>query len=245
MKKTNKLTIILLWSIILLLILIKLIIPSKQTKLFREYNENKARIQIKTEQIRIDAEELQNVKNRNEEIRDYFMNELWIKLEEDKKKEITGKEETSDEVIMNKICELWQINWKKSPLCNNKELYNKFKQISLDKWVDFWLMLWITYAESHIWANYLPSYCWSLNNWAWMKWVRTDEWKMLWGKFPDERWCRLYHFKDKESWWKWLANNLKYWYIERWCSTPECINEYWVWKKSQRWINAVNKFYKL
>lgn len=155
-----------------------------------------------------------------------------------------------DKIIQQKICELWKLNWNVSPLCNNTLLYNNLKKISEDKWVDFQLMLWISYAESHIWANFAP-WC-SLNtyyNLWWVKARKLDNWLTLKNQpIPDKNWCRLYKFNSIEDYWNSKANSLKFWYINKQCSTPECISKWyviWNWVIKEWWSKRVNIFYNL
>lgn len=157
------------------------------------------------------------------------------------------------------ICEYWKIHWRVSPLCNNRELYENLKTISTNKWVDFWLMVWITYAESHIWINRSPhQWCSASNNWSGKKREKYDDgtnsikfWQQYHTLQPELKgklsWCWLYAFDNVEHYWNSFANTLYYWYISKNCYTPECISRryvgWWWWIKSSR-VNRVRLFYR-
>jgi len=135
----------------------------------------------------------------------------------------------SDDVLMDKICEYWKIHWNISPLCEDWELYLKLKWISDAVWVEFWLLVGITYSESHIWANFVGEKCWDYNNWSWIKWRKYSNWKTDKPKLPDSNWCWLYKFNKIDDYWESFAYTIKQWYIDKDCKTPECISQYYVW----------------
>lgn len=157
--------------------------------------------------------------------------------------------------LMDKICELWVIHWQKSPLCWNEELYTKLERISNDKWVPFDLMVWITYAESHIGANFRNAHweidpkCWESNNWWWVKWAKMDDGRVDMPILPsysvNDKGCYLYNFQSVEQFWNHLANTIKLWYIDAKCETPECISKYYVgqrWTIKHDWVRRVKLF---
>ena len=150
-----------------------------------------------------------------------------------------------DKVLMNKICKYGKIHWNISPLCNNWDLYKKLKVISMNKWVEFWLLVGITYAESHIWANHSSDICATYNNRSGIKWKKLDNWTVLKNELPDENGCRLYKFDSVEDYRNSFTNSIKLWYIDKDCKTPECISQYRVradWKVKDRWSYRVNLF---
>lgn len=155
-----------------------------------------------------------------------------------------------DEWLMGEICKYWKINWKTTPLCNDRDLFYKLKKISHDRWVDFWLAIWVTYAESHIWINFKPQYCSKTNNRSWKKRAKFDDntSSVRFNLRPDRiRWCWLYTFSSVEEFWKSHVNSLYYWYISKWCNTPECISRRrvkWDWITSPSWNERVSLFIK-
>lgn len=155
---------------------------------------------------------------------------------------------SKDDITMERICTYATINWKVSPLCNNQTLYDKLKWISEKKWVDFYLMLWIAQAESHIGANYAP-WCWPEYNNLWgIKWKKLDDWTNVKDQpIPDKNWCWLYKFASIEDYWTSKANSLKIGYIDKWATTPEQISKYyvrWDWIVKTSWSNRVRIFYE-
>jgi hypothetical protein len=152
-----------------------------------------------------------------------------------------SKTTISDEELMSMICDKWQIHWRVTPLCNNRELYHNLKNISNTVWVPFGLMLGITRHESHIWTNFAPSYeCSKSNNWAGIKWdyQRNKDW---------QEWCWLHKFETVEAFWYSFARSLKHGYIDKWCDTAECVARRrvrWDGKLDGKhnWINSVNQF---
>lgn len=152
-----------------------------------------------------------------------------------------------DLILMDRICKYSTINGNVSPLCWNKDLFEKLKKISIDKWVDFWLMLWIAQAESHIWANY-AKWCWpEYHNLWWVKARKLDNWQTIKDQIlPDSNGCWLYKFNSIEDYWESKANSLKLWYINKQCTTPECISKWyvkWNWVVKPDWSDRVRIFY--
>ena len=151
-----------------------------------------------------------------------------------------SKTRPSDEVLMDRICQYWKIHWRTSPLCDDWQLYHDLKNISKSVWVDFGLMVGITYAESHIGTNFAPQHCSTTNNWSWKK--RDSDGNKNW-----KEWCWLHQFDSVQSFWYSMATSLKRWYIDKSCDTAECISRRWVrWDgtldgKHNR-INRVNLF---
>lgn len=148
--------------------------------------------------------------------------------------------------LMTKICELWTIHWRVTPLCNNRELYYDIAEISAKKWVPFKLMLWISHAESHIWANWSPKIeCSKSNNWGGLKGYKQENWPTLRYTSNWVPWCRLYKFDSVQQFWWWLANTLKAYEKTCW-RQAECISIAYVWWKGVKHnrVERVNLFYK-
>lgn len=143
--------------------------------------------------------------------------------------------------MMERICKYWQIHWRTSPLCNDWDLYHELKTLSNSVWVDFGLMVGITYAESHIWSNRNPSIdCALSNNRAGIK-----------NNFERDRnyrqGCWLHQYDNIQWFWLDFAKILKRGYIDKDCKTADCIarryvrGDWWLEGK-QGWINRVNLF---
>ena len=159
-----------------------------------------------------------------------------------------------EKLQMKRICE--SRNWK-SPVCNNRDLYYKLKKISQEVWVNYWLMLWITNAESNIWSNFAPKQeCWISNNLAWMKRAKRSDWSNSL-KFDEQyktldnelkkklEWCYLYYFETIEDFRYSFGYSLKYWYYDKNCKTPECISKWrvWVnWLVKENWSKRVRYY---
>ena len=161
------------------------------------------------------------------------------------------RQEKWDVEYMRLICE----KAPKSPLCFDFDLLDKIKVIAYDRDIDWKLLIWITYAESHIGMNFAPHYwCEKSNNWAWLKWAKRDDWsisekydKQYTGLEGELRWylsgCYLYAFDTTEDFFISLANTISLWYKScKW--EPECIVKSYVWKYSENWVNNVNVFLK-
>lgn len=156
--------------------------------------------------------------------------------------------DNKDVILMEKICKLWRIRDKVSPLCNNRDLYRNLKKISADKNVSFELMVGITYTESHIGANFKPEKCRVHNNRWWKKAKKLDDGTMVRPpSMPLKDGCRLYHFESVEEYRTSFANTLKIWYIDKHCVSPECISRYYVRNDGTiktQWCKNVRKFYQ-
>lgn len=143
--------------------------------------------------------------------------------------------------MMALICKYWQIHWRTTPICNDRDLFNELKTISNQNWVEFGLLIGITYAESHIGTNFAPSAdCALSNNRAGIK-----------NNFERERnyreWCRLHQYDNIQWFWQDFAKLINRWYISKDCKTATCISKWRVrgdgtldWKQS--WIGRVNLF---
>lgn len=143
-----------------------------------------------------------------------------------------------DKKLMSKIIKYGKIHWRVSPLAENRELYRELKDISKERWVEFWLMVGMSYAESHIAANYSPKWACSIShNRAGMKRDKRDDgslskkYDQQYKELPEEiknelKWCYVYYFPTYQEWRRSFANLLKYGYIEKGCDTPECISRY-------------------
>lgn len=163
------------------------------------------------------------------------------------KAEANSENSEKDYDKLNKyICDVARINERKSPLCDNIELVKELEQISIDKWVDFKLMLGIAYSESHIGANYAPWCDSSYNNLWWIKARKLDNWKTIKDQpMPDKNGCYLYKFWNIKDYWTSKANTLKFGYINKWCSDATCISRRyvrWNWLVKPQWIDRVNVF---
>ena len=144
------------------------------------------------------------------------------------------------------ICSKAKINNSISPLCNNDKLTKELYQISIDRKISFTLMLWIAYAESHIWANYAKWCSKEYNNLGWLKRKITDDWWRIKDyPIPDQNWCRLYKFTSIQEYWKSKANSLYHWYAKKNCHTIECISQWyvrWDWVYKPAYNARVNTF---
>ena len=151
--------------------------------------------------------------------------------------------------VMKLVCE----KAPKSPLCMNFQLLDNIKIIWFDKWVNYKLLLWISYAESHLWMAFAPHFwCEKSNNWGGIKRKKNDDGTVS-EKFnkqytwldPELRWylswCYLYAFETVEDYFISLANTITqgYWVCEE---DPSCIVKSYVWKYSQNWVNNVSVF---
>lgn len=155
--------------------------------------------------------------------------------------------DTVDGKVMDKICELSP----NSPMCNDYVMLNKLMWIADERGVDYKLLLWIMYAESHIWANFNQENCRQTNNWWWVKNRKYDDGTVS-EKFDkqyqtldkDLNWCRLYYFDDVEQFFESLANTIGLWYAK--CNEdPYCIMKYYVWHESGAWVRNVYLFKSL
>ena len=120
----------------------------------------------------------------------------------------------SDETLMSRICDI-SIHWRKSPLCNNWELYNSWKKISEERWADRSIILGIMYSESHIGANYAGTCNSFWNNRWWVKARRDDDQKVKRDQPIPNNWCWLYKFDSMEDYFITKANIIGNGY--KWC----------------------------
>lgn len=139
----------------------------------------------------------------------------------------------SDETLMSRICDI-SIHWRKSPLCNNWELYNSWKRISQERWADRSIILWIMFAESHIWANFATTCNSSWNNWGWVKARVHNNGDVSWDQKIPNNWCYLYKFDNMNDYFESKANMI--WVNYKWCfnrnskrSQIECISFRYIW----------------
>lgn len=112
-----------------------------------------------------------------------------------------------DKILMDRICAV-NIHDRKSPLCNDWNLYNKWKEIFEKKWVSWSIALGIMYSESHIGANYAGTCDTSYNNWGWIKWRITDDGKAIKNQPIPQNGCWLYKFNSVEDYFNSKANTL-------------------------------------
>lgn len=225
-------------------------------KLATEYKETKA---VRQEEQRLDwiLEEINSLYIINDEYKTQ-----WEELEqqqtslhesaEENRKQITvlRNEYYKDKVdgkVMNKICELS----KDSPMCNDYVMLNKLKEIADKRNVDYKLLLWIMYAESHIWYSFNQENCKQTNNWAGLKARKYDDGTVS-EKFDkqyqtldkDLNGCWLYYFEDVETFFESLANTIWIWYKS--CNEdPYCIMKYYVGHESWAWVRNVYLFKSL
>ena len=142
--------------------------------------------------------------------------------------------------VMKTICE----KSPNSPMCNDYNMLETLKRVADKRWVDYKLLLWIMYAESHIGANFNAEQCRASNNRAWLKARKYDDWRTSeW--FDKQEWkidgCRLYNFDTVEQFFESLANTISMWYSK--CNWDVyCISKAYVWHESWAWVNNVHKF---
>lgn len=225
----------------------KLATEYKETKAIRQeeqrlgwileeiYSLSWANEELKKERDRLELQQA-NIHNTAEENRKQI-DVLWNEYYKDK---VDGK-------VMSKICELS----KESPMCNNYTMLNKLKEIADHRNVDYKLLLWIMYAESHIGANFNQENCRQTNNWWWVKNRKYDDWTVS-EKFDkqyqtldrDLNGCWLYYFEDVETFFESLANTIWIWYKS--CNEdPYCIMKYYVGHESWAWVRNVYLFKSL
>ncbi len=252
-KLVNKLTLFILAVIVIVLGII--IVKAIQ----KTANNIKENIQIRQEEKRLDwileqinelyllNEDYTNKRNELEQQQTEIHNSA-----EENRKQITAlrNEYYKDKVdgkVMNKICELS----KDSPMCNDYVMLNKLKEIADKRNVDYKLLLWIMYAESHIWANFNQENCRQTNNWAWVKARKYDDGtvsekfdKQYQSLDKDLNGCWLYYFEDVEQFFESLANTISLWYAK--CNEdPYCIMKYYVGHESWAWVRNVYLFKSL
>lgn len=178
-----------------------------------------------------------------------------IKLHEDADRERLYIAELDKEIywtpetlkVMWKICEVSS----SSPMCNNWEMLNDLMEVAEKRNVDYKLLLWIMYAESHIGANFNMHNCGQMNNWAWLKARKYDDWHV--SEWYNEQykhlsinteWCWLYYFEDVHTFFESLANTISIWYGK--CNEDVyCIMKSYVWHESGAWVRNVYIFKSL
>ena len=158
---------------------------------------------------------------------------------------VTGRAKTPrDEVLMIRICKVY-IKWRKSPLCDDRNLYFSWKDIFQSKGISRDIALGIMYAESHIGANYAGTCNSSWNNWWGIKWRILDDWTSVRDqKIPNSGNCWLYKFDSVEDYFNSKANTLvKYKTCFKSQKPITCISYRYVWDPKvaeQSWINHVS-----
>lgn len=252
-KLTNKLTLLILAVIIVIL---GIIIVKAIQKTATNIKEN---IQTRQEEKRLDwiLEQINELYLLNDEYTtkrnelEQQQTELHNSAESNREQiAILRNEYYKDKVdskVMNKICELSP----NSPMCNDYVMLNKLMEISDKRKVDYKLLLWIMYAESHIWANFNQENCRQTNNWGGVKNRKYDDWTVS-EKFDiqyqslnlDLNGCWLYYFEDVEQFFESLANTISLWYAK--CNEdPYCIMKYYVGHESWAWVRNVYLFKSL
>lgn len=209
-------------------------------------------LEEKKEQKRLDGilAEINDLYIANEEI-----TQQWNELEEQQQQLHGSAEENRKQIselrnqyykdsdtwnVMKTICE----KSPNSPMCNDYNMLETLKRVADKRWVDYKLLLWIMYAESHIGANFNAEQCRASNNRAWLKARKYDDWNTSeW--FDKQEWhidgCRLYNFDTVEQFFESLANTISMWYSK--CNWDVyCISKAYVWHESWAWVNNVHKF---
>ncbi len=209
-------------------------------------------LEEKKEQKRLDGilAEINDLYIANEEI-----TQQWNELEEQQQQLHGSAEENRKQIselrnqyykdsdtwnVMKTICE----KSPNSPMCNDYNMLETLKRVADKRWVDYKLLLWIMYAESHIGANFNAEQCRVSNNRAWLKARKYDDWRTSeW--FDKQEWkidgCRLYNFDNVEQFFESLANTISMWYAK--CNWDVyCISKAYVWHESWSWVNNVHKF---
>lgn len=152
------------------------------------------------------------------------------------------QEQSRDQILMDRICKITKNWW--SPLCNDWELYNKWKAIFESKGVSRDIALWIMYAESHIGANYAGTCDKSWHNRWGIKWRITDQWVAIRDQQIPNNWCWLYKFDSVQDYFNSKANTLvKYKSCFSQKKPITCISYKYVWDPNvaeQSWINNVS-----
>lgn len=149
-----------------------------------------------------------------------------------------------DKILMDRICSV-NINNRKSPLCNDWELYNKWKDIFEKKWISWSIAIGIMYSESHIGANYAGTCDTSYHNWWGIKWRITDDGKAIKDQPIPQNGCWLYKFNSVEDYFNSKANTLsKYKSCFSKEKPIECISYAYVGNRyvaERGWIERVAK----
>lgn len=201
-------------------------------------------LQIKHDECSTKQEERHNTANRYRTEQQVLRWQIsWVENELWKLVWLT-KTQVMDNELMQKICD----KAPKSPLCWDNELLEHIKKLPHYK-----TLIWISYAESHIWMSFAPHYwCAKANNWAWLKRAKFDDGSVsekynIQYKGLDKElqgylsWCYLYAFDTVEDYFKSLSNTIELWYaVCDW--DPQCIVKSYVGKDSQDWVKNVNSF---
>ena len=247
-KPTNKLKtkwLAFITALILVCILWLLVLPHKTAEEIWQENildleqkkaEASGRIEELKEDYKFHESELVRIHNEAEEQRElirYLNSQIYWSPETDK--------------VMNKICELSN----ESPMCWDYQMLHDLMVIAEERNVDYKLLLWIMYAESHIGANFKPYKCKITNNRAWLKGRKYDDWTTSeWYNVQyqsldlDLEWCWLYYFEDYKQFFESLANTISIWYGK--CNEDVyCIMKSYVWHESGAWVRNVYLFKSL
>lgn len=106
---------------------------------------------------------------------------------------------------MTKIC---STNRGNSPLCWDRDLFYKGKQIFESRWVPFDIALWIMNAESNVGSSYAGTCTTEYNNWWGIKRRKLDDGTSVRDQKIPNNWCRLYKFDSVEDYFTSKANTL-------------------------------------
>lgn len=224
-----------------------LVLVLRWPRLEKEHNINRIHREVEEniQEIELLQQEHQSLQNRQTEIH----NQANL-LREENKALINELYKEWNEDVMELICE----KAPDSPMCWDYKMLTDLKDIASNKWLDYRLLLWIMYAESHIGSSFAPHYwCRESKNWAWLKWAKYGDWSVSErynNQYPnlDQElqwslsWCYLYYYEDYNQFFESLTNTIKLWYVDKWADTPEEIVKYYVWNYSQNWIDNVNQF---
>lgn len=237
----------------------------------KEHEINKLKLEKDniTAQIEVLSWELNKLSNTREY---YCWEKSVLKMSWDVIRDEIGELKTTIKWIDLKLMDMLDLHWSpdnenievmklvcekapKSPLCMDFQLLDSIKLIWFDKWVNYKLLLWMSYAESHLWMAFAPHFwCEKSNNWGGIKRKKNDDGTVS-EKFnkqytwldPELRWylswCYLYAFETVEDYFISLANTITqgYWVCEE---DPSCIVKSYVWKYSQNWVDNVSVFLK-
>lgn len=197
---------------------------------------------------------LQEIKDIQNEYHEYELKMIKLHETADKKrlevKELDKQIYWTPELVsvMDRICELS----KDSPMCWDYEMLNDLKEVAEKRNVNYKILLWIMYWESHIWVNFKPYNCRVSNNWAGLKARKYDDGRLSeryniqyqWLSNELQReldWCWLYYFEDVHTFFESLANTIGIGYAK--CNGDiYCISKSYVWHESWAWVNNVRKF---
>lgn len=184
---------------------------------------------------------------------------------------VVMKHSVSDITLMDKICKYGRMEGKwVSPLCNNWDLFYILKKITDERipngWQWFNIMVWVSYAESHIWVNYARDSVWGTcygrNNWGWAKYMINDDNTRIYRSlvnsygsatingrvaFVDMYGCNLFPFKTIADYWISKSNWFRFWYAS--CINSKqpikCLSYKYVGNPNvseDSWVNRVSLF---